>query len=280
MCSTVAKGSEEVEIVEASSINLFTLMLAGFSIAIGIWFVKSRQMLLPRRGYLDPAITPTMALLLCGAMFILAGIGAWWGAQHVQEEADTMNGFAWTIGFSMLAQIPILILYGYFRRKCGSRHILPVFLVAYIVFVPIALSVAGFGHALLVQMGLEPANSTGHVVLEQIRHAPWAESTWVVIVCVTVGAGIFEEVMYRGLILPSFAAVIGGKTVWRAVLATSAFFAVMHIGVSPPSAVVGLFFLSIGLCWARVKSGGIITPILIHIVFNAMNIAIVYSTTI
>jgi hypothetical protein len=78
-------------------------------------------------------------------MFILAGIGAWWGAQHVQEQADTMNGFAWTIGFSMIAQIPILILYGYFRRKCGSRHILPVFLVAYIVFVQLHSQLLALG---------------------------------------------------------------------------------------------------------------------------------------
>jgi membrane protease YdiL (CAAX protease family) len=53
----------------------------------------------------------------------------------------------------------------------------------------------------------------------------------------------------------------------------------MHIGTSSPSAIIGLFVLSIGLCWARVKSGGILAPILIHIVFNAVNIAIVYSTT-
>ncbi|MBT4524131.1 MAG: CPBP family intramembrane metalloprotease [Phycisphaerae bacterium] len=280
MCSSVAKGSEEVEIVEAPSIDLITLMLVGFSIAIGIWFVKSGQTLLPRRGYLDPAITPTMALLLCGAMYILAGIGSWWGFQYVSDESSTINVYAWTIGLSMITQIPILFLYAYFRRKCGSRHILPVFLIAYAVFVPIALAVAGLGHALLVGAGLEPAGGIGHEVLQQIKQAPWSGSTWIVIICVTIGAGIFEELLYRGLLLPSFAAVIGGKTVWRAIFATSLLFAIMHIGIAQPSAVVGLFFLSIGLCWARVKSGGILAPILIHVVFNAMNIAFVYSTTI
>jgi membrane protease YdiL (CAAX protease family) len=180
----------------------------------------------------------------------------------------------------MITQIPILFLYAYFRRKCGSRHILPVFLIAYAVFVPIALAVAGLGHALLVGAGLEPAGGIGHEVLQQIKQAPWSGSTWIVIICVTIGAGIFEELLYRGLLLPSFAAVIGGKTVWRAIFATSLLFAIMHIGIAQPSAVVGLFFLSIGLCWARVKSGGILAPILIHVVFNAMNIAFVYSTTI
>jgi membrane protease YdiL (CAAX protease family) len=157
---------------------------------------------------------------------------------------------------------------------------LPVFLIAYAVFVPIALAVAGLGHALLVGVGLEPAGGVGHEVLQQIKQAPSSGSTWIVIICVTIGAGIFEELMYRGLLLPSFAAVIGGKTVWRAIFATSLLFAIMHIGIAQPSAVVGLFFLSIGLCWARVKSGGILAPILIHVVFNAMNIAFVYSTTI
>jgi hypothetical protein len=101
----------------------------------------------------------------------------------------------------------------------------------------------------------------------------------IIIICVTLGAGIFEEILYRGLILPTFTAVLSGKTAWGAIVATSVFFAVMHIGTSTPSAIAGLFVLSVGLCWARVKSGGVIAPIVIHIVFNAINIAIVYSTT-
>jgi membrane protease YdiL (CAAX protease family) len=280
MCSSVAKSSEDAQVVEVPFVDLGLVLITLFSIAIGIWFVKSGHANLPRRGYLDPAITPTMAILLCGAMFFLAGIGGWWGFNHVPEQEGTIIGTAWMICSSMVAQIPIILLYAKFRRKCGSRHILPVSITAFVVFVPLTLAVAGLGHTLLYNLGLEPPTEIGHKTLEQIVQTPWSFATWVVIVCVTVGAGIFEEVMYRGLILPSFTAVFGGKSVWRAIYATSALFAVMHIGAAQPSAIVALFFLSIGLCWARVKSGGVLAPILIHIIFNAMNIAFVYSTKI
>ncbi len=221
-----------------------------------------------------------MALLLCFAMFLLAGVGAWWGYSQVPEQTETLVGTAWILGASMIAQLPIVLLYAKLRRKCGSRHIMPVSAVTFAVFVPLALAVAGLGHAVLVALGLEIPTELGHKTLEQLAYAPMDAPTWVVIVCVTLGAGVFEEVMYRGLILPSLAAIIGGRTVWRAILLTSALFAVMHIGAAQPSAIVGLFFLSVGLCWARVKSGGVLAPIVIHTVFNAMNIAFVYSTNI
>ena len=268
--------------MEVPTFDLTTLLLTAFAIAIGIWFIKSGQAKLPRRGYLDPAITPTMALLLCFAMFLLASIGAWWGYSRVQnpEQAVTLTETAWILGASMVAQIPIVVLYAKLRKNCGSRQIMPVSLVAFAVFVPLALAVAGIVHALLVALGLEIPTEIGHKTLEQLAHAPLEAPTLVVIMCVTFGAGIFEEVMYRGLILPSLANIIGGKTVWRAIFLTSAMFAVMHIGAAQPSAIVGLFFLSVGLCWARVKSGGVLAPIVIHTVFNAMNIAFVYSTNI
>ena len=253
-----------------------TLLLVIFSIAIGVWFVKSGRSMLPRRGMLDTSITPTMAGVLCLAMFVLAGLGAWWGDGRGEE--GTMQSMAWLYGSAMIAQVPILLLYVKLSKKHSSRHILPISCTTFVVFVPIALTVAALGHAVMVLAGMESPSNLGHETLKQLSGAQWGVSTWIVVACVTLGAGIFEEVMYRGLILPAFDAVIGGKTVWKAAIATSAFFAVMHIGAAQPSAIVGLFVLSLGLCWARVKSGGMIAPIVIHIVFNAMNIAFVYST--
>ena len=55
-----------------------------------------------------------------------------------------------------------------------------------------------------------------------------------------------------------------------------------YAGAAHASALIGLFVLSLGLGWARERSGSIIAPILIHAGFNALNIALVlsgYSTT-
>ena len=164
------------------------------------------------------------------------------------------------------------------QKKPKWHHTVSTVCVTFAVFVPIALVVAAISHAILVFAGLESQSNLGHSTLEQLADTSWGFSAWVVVLCVTLGAGIVEELMYRGLILPAFNTVIGGKSPWRAIVATSVVFAVMHIGAAESSAILGLFVLSIGLCWARVKSGGILAPIVIHILFNAINIAFVYST--
>ena len=246
------------------------------SIAIGIWFIRVGYGSLPRRGYLDPAITPVMAIILCSAMLLLGGIGGWWGSTLV--DGDSMHQLAWMYSGAMLAQIPIVIAYGVFRRRCGSRHIVPSLVIAFVVFVPMTFVVATLGHIGFTYLGIEPPNDIGHETLLQLSSEPWGRSAWIVVLCATVGAGIVEEVMYRGLILPSLSTIIGGNTVWRAIIITSILFSIMHWGSAQPSAMLGLFVLSIGLCWARVKSGGVIAPIAIHVLFNAINIAFVYST--
>ena len=275
--TSFAKGNDETIIAEGSTIDFLLVLLSLFSVGVGIWFVKTRRSSLPRRGYLDPAITPTMAILLAAAMFLLMGFGGWWGAS--QAEDGTLAQTAWIYTFALGAQIPVVIVYALLRKRCGSRRVVEIAVTAFIVFVPMAFAVAGVLHWVFSVAGIEPSSKLGHETLKALSGGSWSTAAWVVVICVTIGAGIFEEILYRGLILPTFAAVMSGRTAWGAIIATSIFFASMHIGSSSASAIVGLFVLSIGLCWARVKSGGVIAPIIIHIVFNAMNIAIVYSTT-
>ena len=57
-------------------------------------------------------------------------------------------------------------------------------------------------------------------------------------------------------------------------LIVSAFFAVMHIGNSEPHAVAALFVLSLGFGWAYERTGRLTAPIVMHMGFNAGNLAI------
>lgn len=262
--------------VKATSFDFVTLGLVVFSVWIGVWFVRTGRWALPKSTSLDPWITPTMAILLCGAMFLLGGVGAWFGASRVLE--PSVEKTAWMYAFALAAQLPVLLAFTSLRRRCRPKNTIPVSILSFAVYVPAALAVAGVFHILFSSIGWEPFVQLGHETLDDLASQPWDSSAWMIVICVTIGAGVFEEVMYRGLILPFFAALIGGNTPWRAIIATSVLFALMHIGPAMPSAILGLFVLSVGLCWARVKSGGVLAPILIHIVFNAMNIAIVYST--
>ncbi len=262
--------------MEPPLFDFATLLLAIVAIGIIFWFKQSTLSSLPRRSHLLFGATPTMLALLCCTMFVLGGIGAWFGSGRGMQ--GTLSETAWIYSSSIIAQLPIVLLYTKFSLKRRSGRVIPVSCIAFVVFVPLALSVAALSHAVFVMSGLELHTSLGHETLKQLIDAPMGVQTWIVIICVTFGAGIIEEVFYRGLLLPLFSELFGGKTAWRAIIATSVFFAVMHIGIAQPSAILGLFVLSIGLCWARVKSGGVLSPIVIHIVFNAMNIAFVYST--
>ena len=253
-----------------------TLLLVIFSVCIGIWFVRSGKGSLKRQATVDSRISPQLAIILCFAMFVLSGIGAWIGTS-ISSDTE-IQSTAWMYLGAIAAQIPILLLYVNLQKKPKLHQTVSVVTVTFAVFVPLALSVAAISHTILVFVGLEPPSNIGHNTLEQLAGASWGAPTWIVVICVTLGAGIFEELMYRGLILPAFSACLGGKSPWRAIVATSIIFAVMHIGAAEPSAILGLFVLSIGLCHARVKSRGILAPIVIHVLFNAMNIAFVYST--
>ncbi len=217
-----------------------------------------------------------MAVMLCAAMLFLGGLGGWWGSARV--EGDSIDSLAWMYSGAMIAQIPIVIAYAVFRSRFGSRNIVPSFIIAFVVFVPMTLAVTAIAHIVFVRIGIESSSELGHTTLLQLANEPWGKSAWVVVLCATIGAGIVEEVMYRGLILPTLSTIIGGNTAWKAIIITSILFSVMHWGSVQPSALLGLFVFSIGLCWARVKSGGVVTPVVIHIVFNAINIAFVYST--
>ncbi len=265
--------------VEGISISFITVLLALFSAGVGIWFIKTSRYILPRQGYLDPAITPTMAILLIISMVVLGVLGSLWGISQVPDgQIETLESVGKVMGPALLAQIPVLLAYAMLRKRCGSRHILPVSVTGFLVFVPLAITIATLFHEFFSKIGLEPSTILGHKTLLMLSQSQFDRSAWIVIICSTVGAGITEEVLYRGLLLPTFAAVFKGKTAWGAIVATSVVFALVHSEVATYSAMAGLFILSLGLCWARVKSGGVLAPIAIHVLFNAMNIAIVYST--
>ncbi len=125
-------------------------------------------------------------------------------------------------------------------------------------------------------------------VPEQIAHDTLAllhranadgNSIWVtlVILSVTVGAAFFEEVLYRGTLQTLIARLT--RSQWLAILFASLIFASRHIPVANAEVLPGLFVLSAGMGFAYVRTGRLITPIIIHVLFNAMNIAMMYLFT-
>jgi membrane protease YdiL (CAAX protease family) len=85
-------------------------------------------------------------------------------------------------------------------------------------------------------------------------------------------APIMEEVMYRGLLQRAMVHFALGR--WCSILVTSAIFSCMHIGIVAPQALAALFVLSLGLGWVYERTGRLTAPIVMHVLFNAANLAL------
>ena len=90
-------------------------------------------------------------------------------------------------------------------------------------------------------------------------------SIYIAFIAIIVGP-IFEELVFRGVF---FQYILKHTSVSVAIFTISAIFAAIH-GHIPSFAP--LFVLSCGFCLAYLKSGSIIAPITMHVLFNAINL--------
>lgn len=102
----------------------------------------------------------------------------------------------------------------------------------------------------------------------------------IVVITTIIIAPIFEELLFRGLFQTMIGSFLAGsefgdtyirvrQPAWLAITCSSIIFASIHANASHWPA---LFVLSMSLGYAYEKSGSILRPIFIHIIFNAINV--------
>jgi membrane protease YdiL (CAAX protease family) len=148
----------------------------------------------------------------------------------------------------------------------------------------------------LLHAGAAPP-SIAHETLAEIVAAaddPWA---WVVATAAVAGAPVIEEFIYRGCLqsglMAAGARVLAGwkdpsvddaaRAAWPAIIITSVIFTLMHAGNGggsgdggggvPWHALPVLMVLSVVLGMAYARRGVLLTPVLAHAGFNAVNVA-------
>ncbi len=98
---------------------------------------------------------------------------------------------------------------------------------------------------------------------------PQAPGTQILLLILALGiAPLVEEILFRGLALPLLARTLGAAP---AILLTAAFFALAHFHL--PS-FAPLFVLAIGLAVAYIYTGSLWVPVVIHALFNGLNIGL------
>lgn len=178
--------------------------------------------------------------------------------------------------FLMLKSAPRLGL----DRRFDRRRCLLVAVGALLLTWPVLYGVGRIVAYLVHLVSGEGASSVAHDTLQRILDSDGHIWTIVTIGLVTLLAPLVEEVMYRGLIQRSL--VRAGVSRWGAIVLTSVVFAAAHIAAAPANSVfvltISLFVLSLSLGWAYEKTGRLLTPIVMHGLFNAVNVAMAYGT--
>ena len=115
-----------------------------------------------------------------------------------------------------------------------------------------------------------------HALLAQLVESPVDVWLYLTIALAVVGAPLYEEVLYRGILQQAL--VRAGMRRWPAILAVSVVFAFVHLGEVPPHALPLLFVLSIGFGWVYEKTGRLSASIIMHAAFNLANLLLAWLT--
>lgn len=145
--------------------------------------------------------------------------------------------------------------------------------------VPILLLLGVLLAALATVLQGEPPDPTAHDTLAMLQLEEDGAWRIAVMLLVSLGAPVFEEITYRGFIQSAVRAAAGathGGT-WWAIVLTSVVFTMIHMGEVAWYALPVLTCLSVCLGLAFERSGRLGVPIAIHAFFNVSQLA--YSLT-
>lgn len=183
----------------------------------------------------------------------------------------------------LCSQLPVVlfVLYRAIEERDGiarlgikprhpSNEIITGFL-ALLAALPIVLGANSLGIAIGLLAG-EETPAIGHDLLQQLVDNPEPIAGSLLIVSAVILAPVFEEFIFRGLLQTFFVSLIGPRARWLAIVATSALFAVIHLGSVPWQVLPGLFALSMMFGWLYEKHGSLLPCIVLHGMFNAANV--------
>jgi hypothetical protein len=220
---------------------MFALGVAGSALARIVSGIQ-----IPADGRMPDLTVPQLAQMALGcyaAQSIGLGVYAWlrWHGQPPSAMVDPRLG---RLRAALIAPATLLLAW-------------PVVLVA---------------ANLAAWVGGEPVDQIAHETLRTLIKSDLNGWSITLGLLVVLAGPVMEEVTYRGLLQESLAQSTMPR--WSAVGLTSVVFALMHGGIAEPYALPALFVLSVALGWAYEKTGRLITPIIMHMLFNAGNLGL------
>ncbi|MEO1280669.1 MAG: type II CAAX endopeptidase family protein [Pseudomonadota bacterium] len=101
-----------------------------------------------------------------------------------------------------------------------------------------------------------------------------SDAAWFLLLIVTIGAPLSEELLFRGFLLSALAKTplgfVGGSVV------STGLWAVLHAQYSL-SGLIAVFVLGLAFCWILWRTGSLWVPIVCHGLYNAIVLAVVWA---
>jgi len=163
---------------------------------------------------------------------------------------------------------------GFTRRKWLNDSIRSV--IGFLAILPVCMGLLLVTTLLIWQFYPNEKLLAPHQYL-QILTDPKVPMVWrsMVILAAVVLAPLGEEVFFRGLLQSMFRRYL--RRPWGAIVATSILFSAMHF--TDIKSLPALFALSVALGYNYERTGRLYSPIMIHMLFNLVNIAEVLNKT-
>jgi membrane protease YdiL (CAAX protease family) len=269
----------------SSFIHPSEIVVAIFAAAGLLLFFGRRWHRLGNAPQRHPVLTTMAAFALFIAMYLAARVGATIALRFVDISVNA-DGTLPELRMDQIGIIQIGVyvgqaivaaLYVWLIMRAGMpsqearpsvRKASAVGAIAILFAWPAAITAA----ALAALAGGERPDAISHDLLEKMVTGP--RGMWLIVLGVqaVIAAPIMEEITYRGILQRGM--VDAGVPRWVSIFFASAMFAAMHLHSVEPHAIAALFVLSLGFGYVYERTGRLIAPIVMHMVFNAGNLLI------
>jgi len=259
--------------------TLVIVAVAPVVIGLILW---RRWYRLPRRVVVM-ALSPPAGLGLFFMMFALGVLGVELGRRLIvpAESAgpELADHARMLIGHSIGQAVAVAVFLWVGRgrdrsRATGTGASVVAGAVTLVVLWPVVAGVSLVSGLVTQIIRGEPVDAIAHETLQRLVESP--ANAWLAVVAVQVVlvTPVLEEVMYRGILQRTLVKLDLGR--WAAILITSAVFVTMHWSVVPLHGLPPLFVLALGFGWVYERTGRLTAPIVMHILFNAVNLGLAW----
>ncbi len=256
-------------------------ILGVMTIAAGValWFTGSLHPRDLEKRRRDVSMYPALTWLLAGVavfMTLMIGTTAAAAAMRIPSTAsESTTARAALVGYALAIGVGVWLMHVFTRgaHRAGLRvHWKdPIFGLAWLALAagPIMLTTRAAVFAYEAISGTS-ADTLAHPSLREL--AEGGPGAWLIVASAVIGAPIVEEITYRIFLQSSILRLTNSP--WTAVLITSVLFTFMHWPAVPVYGLATLFVLSVAMGLAYERTGRAGVPIVMHMAFNAANIAL------